>query len=64
MRCECCNTILDASEIGLKSVTTGQYLYTCMGCLEGLDIVYGSDHFVEGLQDFTDDLDELYKPVW
>jgi hypothetical protein len=38
MRCQCCNCALNDYESTLKSVQTGDYLDTCMKCLDGLDI--------------------------
>lgn len=38
MRCTCCNKALNDYESTLKSATTGEYLDTCMNCLQDLDI--------------------------
>jgi len=38
MRCSCCNKALNNYESTLKSATTGEYMDTCMDCLDGLDI--------------------------
>jgi len=38
MRCSCCNRALNDFESTLKHAVTGDYLDTCMKCLDGLDI--------------------------
>ena len=38
MRCSCCNRALNDYESTLKSAQTGDYLDTCMKCLDGLEI--------------------------
>ena len=38
MRCSCCNRALNDYESTLRSVQTGDFLDTCMNCLQDLDI--------------------------
>lgn len=38
MRCYCCGKALNDYESTLKSVSTNEYLDTCVKCLEGLGI--------------------------
>lgn len=38
MRCYCCGRALNDYESTLKSAQSGEYLDTCMKCLDGLDI--------------------------
>lgn len=38
MRCVCCNRNLNDYESTIKSAATGEYLDTCMSCLDGLGI--------------------------
>ena len=38
MRCYACQRALNDYESTLKSATTGDYLDTCMKCLDGLEI--------------------------
>lgn len=38
MRCDCCNRVLSDYECSLKSVSTGEYMNTCVKCLTGLNI--------------------------
>jgi len=40
MRCDCCDRILTDFETTLRHKKTGEFLNTCMRCLEGLDIPY------------------------
>lgn len=40
MRCDCCNRNLNDYESTLKSATIGEYLNTCVSCLDGLGIEY------------------------
>lgn len=38
MRCDCCNKRLNDYETTLKSTLTGEYMNTCVKCLDGLPI--------------------------
>ena len=38
MRCDCCNAALSDYESTLKHGITGEYMNTCMKCLQGLNI--------------------------
>lgn len=38
MRCYCCGRALNDYESTLKSAVSGEYLDTCMKCLDGLEI--------------------------
>ena len=62
MRCTCCNRALNDFESTLKSATTGEYLDTCMTCLDGLEIdTIGRDDlavFEEADDDFEETDDE------
>lgn len=40
MRCICCNRNLNDYESTIKSASTGEYLDTCLKCLDGLGIQY------------------------
>lgn len=58
MRCYCCNRALNDYESTLRNATTGEYLDTCMKCLDGLDIdVVGRDDLAqfEEMEDLDDE---------
>lgn len=38
MRCSCCNRPLNDFESTLRHTDTGEFLDTCMECMDGLDI--------------------------
>lgn len=38
MRCDCCDAILTPFEGTIKHSVTGEYLNTCLRCLDGLGI--------------------------
>jgi hypothetical protein len=38
MRCQCCNRNLNDYESTIRHQTTGEFLDTCVRCLDGLDI--------------------------
>jgi hypothetical protein len=40
MRCVCCNKVLNDYESTIKSISSGEYLDTCLSCLDGLNIPY------------------------
>lgn len=40
MRCTCCDKALNDYESTIKHEETGDYLDTCMKCLDGLDIPF------------------------
>lgn len=40
MRCDCCDVILSDYEACIKHRDTGEYLNTCLKCLDGLSIPY------------------------
>lgn len=62
MRCLCCDRALNDYESTLKSANSGEYLDTCMKCLDGLDIeTIGRDDlsmYDETEDEFDDDNDE------
>ena len=47
-RCDCCNAKLSSYELTLRHANTGEFLGTCIKCLDGLDIpTLGRDDLVE-----------------
>lgn len=40
MRCDCCNRKLNDYETTLRHTHTGEFLNTCMKCIDGLGIPY------------------------
>ena len=54
MRCDCCNKVLSTFELSIKHSIRGEYLYTCLDCLDGLGIPFEGD--MKLLQDVTDPL--------
>lgn len=57
MRCSCCNRNLNDYESTLKSASTGEYLDTCMSCLDDLGIdTIGRDDLSE--YEMVDDMGE------
>ena len=46
-RCTCCNKVLSDYELTAKHAVTGEYLDTCMKCLDGLGIP------IEGREDLN-----------
>ncbi len=60
MRCQCCNRNLSDYESTLKSVSTGDFLDTCLRCLEdtGIEFVGNS----RNSNDFVDE--EEFDDVW
>lgn len=61
MRCYCCSRALNDYESTLKSKESGEYLDTCMKCLDGLDIeTIGRDDlsmYDDSGEEFEDDSD-------
>lgn len=63
MRCQCCDRALNDYESTLKSAATGEYLDTCIKCLDGLDIeTVGRDDLsmyeeIDDLEDTEDNVD-------
>jgi hypothetical protein len=63
MRCLCCNRNLSDYESTLKSLTTGDYMDTCVKCLKDLDIaVVGNGKATTEVPMEDDDLyEETYE---
>lgn len=68
MRCYCCNRALSDYESTLKSVNTGDFLDTCLQCLQDLDIQFvgnnkNSNEVNEDFELFDDEIDEELSDV-
>lgn len=70
MRCICCNRNLNDYESTLKKAETGEFLDTCLKCLEGLGINtvgrqdlspfdYVEEEYEEFLMEDPDDSDDV-----
>lgn len=58
MRCGCCDKRLSSYEATLKHLETGEYLDTCIKCLDGLGIpILGNEELSE-----PEDSVEEYTP--
>ena len=59
MRCYCCDKNLSDYESTLRSKSTGEYLDTCLKCLQGLEIEYvGNQSLKRKFEEDPGDLDE------
>lgn len=55
MRCSCCNKNLSDYESTLRHAETGEFLDTCLRCLDGLDIPsIGREDLSNTLEDCDD----------
>jgi hypothetical protein len=61
MRCDCCDRVLTDFEATLRHKKTGEFLNTCLKCLEGLDIKYTGR--VELLTSKNTHLNEKYDEI-
>lgn len=58
MRCQCCNRALNDYESTLKSASTGEYLDTCMSCLDDLGIDTIGREDLSRFESIDDDFDD------
>lgn len=66
MRCYCCDKNLSDYESTLRSKSTGEYLDTCLKCLQGLQIEFlGNQALKRKFEEEPDeeDFDEDYRDL-
>jgi hypothetical protein len=63
MHCDCCDKILTDYEATLCYVSTGDFVNTCLKCLDGLNIqVKGNNRLKKRNEDYTEEENEITDP--
>jgi len=61
MRCLCCNRLLNDYESTVRHSDTGEFLDTCMRCLDGLNIPYKGREDLNPFEEDDIDLESYYE---
>ena len=58
MRCSCCNKNLSDYESTMRHAITGEFLDTCVRCLDGLDIPTQGREDLSPYESFDQDMED------